>query len=247
MDVHPPHQPLHTWKDFWIHLGTITVGLLIAIGLEQSVEKLHQVHERHVLQAELRDEGLRNRAALHRDFERMAIDRTALVARRRDVEAMIQSGGKSKLVYHDIPNTGTIAMPSEASWDSAKASGRVALLPDAETDIYSFLYLQDEWIKMQATPWFASQNDKSMFERRFDPSFAATGVDGTPDLGAMSLDDLKQYSMILDREITQRDSMVNFLRYYDAVNEAVLGGAASQQAVIERVDHAIRPAATGQK
>lgn len=27
----------NTWKEFLIHLGTISIGLLIAIGLEQSV------------------------------------------------------------------------------------------------------------------------------------------------------------------------------------------------------------------
>ena len=26
IDVHAPHGGLHTWKDFWIHLGTITWG-----------------------------------------------------------------------------------------------------------------------------------------------------------------------------------------------------------------------------
>ena len=39
LDVHMPHES-HTWKGFWIHLGTITIGLLIAISLEQGVEKL---------------------------------------------------------------------------------------------------------------------------------------------------------------------------------------------------------------
>jgi hypothetical protein len=60
MEVHPPHQPLHSWKDFWIHLGTITIGLLIAIGLEQSVEALHHHHERRVLEADLRTEAGKN-------------------------------------------------------------------------------------------------------------------------------------------------------------------------------------------
>ena len=36
LDVHPPHEVTHTWKDFFIHIATIVVGLLIAIGLEQS-------------------------------------------------------------------------------------------------------------------------------------------------------------------------------------------------------------------
>ena len=38
IDIHPPHKSDHTWKDFFIHIGTIAVGILIAIGLEQTVE-----------------------------------------------------------------------------------------------------------------------------------------------------------------------------------------------------------------
>ena len=44
LDVHPPHAPTHTWRDFFIHIATITVGLLIAVGLEQAVEFLHHRH-----------------------------------------------------------------------------------------------------------------------------------------------------------------------------------------------------------
>ena len=41
LDVHPPHNPTHTWRDFFIHIATIVIGLLIAIGLEQSVEAFY--------------------------------------------------------------------------------------------------------------------------------------------------------------------------------------------------------------
>ncbi len=44
LDVPTPH-PAHTWRDFLIHIATICVGLLIAIGLEQTVEALHRRHE----------------------------------------------------------------------------------------------------------------------------------------------------------------------------------------------------------
>jgi hypothetical protein len=47
LDVHPPHTPTHTWRDFLIHIATIVVGLLIAIGLEQSVEAIHHRHQAH--------------------------------------------------------------------------------------------------------------------------------------------------------------------------------------------------------
>jgi hypothetical protein len=38
LDVHAPHETIHTWKDFAIHIAAIAVGLLLAIGLEQTVE-----------------------------------------------------------------------------------------------------------------------------------------------------------------------------------------------------------------
>jgi hypothetical protein len=38
LDVHPLHSPTHTWKDFFLHIATIVIGLLIAVGLEQTVE-----------------------------------------------------------------------------------------------------------------------------------------------------------------------------------------------------------------
>ena len=40
LDVHPPHEAAHTWKDFFIHIATIVVGLLIAVSFEQTVENL---------------------------------------------------------------------------------------------------------------------------------------------------------------------------------------------------------------
>src|SRR6202007_1914636 len=56
IDVPPPHKSTHTWTDFLIHIATITVGLFIAIGLEQAVEHFHHLHQRHQLEDNLRDE-----------------------------------------------------------------------------------------------------------------------------------------------------------------------------------------------
>ncbi len=47
MDVHAPHKPIHSIKEFLVHLLAITIGLLIALGLESSVE---WVHHRHLAQ-----------------------------------------------------------------------------------------------------------------------------------------------------------------------------------------------------
>src|SRR5580698_9093934 len=97
MDVHPPHGGIHTWRDFWIHLGTITIGLLIAISLEQSVEGLHHLHQRHQLEQDLRAEGERNIEIVQKDRRLIAALRGWELDLRKNVETMRTSGGKAGL------------------------------------------------------------------------------------------------------------------------------------------------------
>jgi hypothetical protein len=68
LDVHPTRHAAATWREFFIHLGTITVGLLIAISLEQGVEKLHHLHQRHQLEEDLVEEARQNRNTILRDL-----------------------------------------------------------------------------------------------------------------------------------------------------------------------------------
>ena len=49
MDVHPPHEPIRSIKEFLVHILAISIGLLIALGLEASVEWAH--HRRLVREA----------------------------------------------------------------------------------------------------------------------------------------------------------------------------------------------------
>ncbi len=64
LDVHPPHAATHTWRDFFIHIATIVIGLLIAIGLEQLVERVHQHYELRETREALARELESNRAHL---------------------------------------------------------------------------------------------------------------------------------------------------------------------------------------
>jgi hypothetical protein len=45
LEVHAPYEALRSWKSFFIHIATIVIGLLIAIGLEQTVEFFHHRHQ----------------------------------------------------------------------------------------------------------------------------------------------------------------------------------------------------------
>ena len=51
LDVHPPHKSIEGVGEFFLHLFTITVGLLIAVGIEAAVER----HQHRELASEARD------------------------------------------------------------------------------------------------------------------------------------------------------------------------------------------------
>jgi hypothetical protein len=44
LEVHAPHEPIQSWRHFLIHMATITLGLLLALSLEQAIEWQHAAH-----------------------------------------------------------------------------------------------------------------------------------------------------------------------------------------------------------
>jgi hypothetical protein len=57
MDIHAPEGPTHSLKDFFIHIVIVTIGILIALGLEGVRETIHEHHQisetRELFQREL--------------------------------------------------------------------------------------------------------------------------------------------------------------------------------------------------
>lgn len=142
LDVHPPHQPAHTWKDFFIHIATIVIGLLIAIGLEQTVEFFH--HRREVKEAReaLRQELERNRRAYVAsivEFNRQsaALTNNLLVL---DYIAHHPKATRAELpgilVWHAVR-----PYFADSAWKSAQQSNVTALMPQEEVRSTSSLYV----------------------------------------------------------------------------------------------------------
>jgi hypothetical protein len=71
LDVHPPHEPAYTWRDFFVHLATITIGLFIALTLEGCVEWTHHRHLVREARDNLRSEIEENQKEL-REVSRSA-------------------------------------------------------------------------------------------------------------------------------------------------------------------------------
>jgi hypothetical protein len=136
LDVHPPHAPTHTWRDFLIHIATICVGLLIAIALEQSVEALHHHHQREELIADFRGECQRNIDIVDRDIAALRRDRDW---ERSWLATLLKSSQDPGLVSLTLPSrTPSMQLqgPSGAVWTIAKSNTKAALLPENLSEIY---------------------------------------------------------------------------------------------------------------
>ena len=144
LDVHPPHEAVHTWKDFFIHIATICIGLLIAIGLEQAVEALHRDHQRHTLQAELHQEALENQRIAAGDLRWMNVRLNWLLDFKATVDAVRDSHGKLKAIPPPNPPLPANALEDVdlglTAWDTAGQSAHIELLPHDEALLYSKTY-----------------------------------------------------------------------------------------------------------
>jgi hypothetical protein len=151
LDVHAPHATVHTWKDFFIHIAIITIGLLIAIALEQCVESVHHVYQRHQLQHDLLEEARRNRDILTADLELQSQSvwfRGVLAATKS-----IPTGGQTAINIPSMPCIpGTVGAngmdavvrtkyfaPSDAVWATARDAGLIIRLPVEEARMCSRL------------------------------------------------------------------------------------------------------------
>lgn len=230
LDVHVPHET-HTWKDFWIHLGTITAGLLIAISLEQSVEKLHHLRQRHELEAALRAECDVNKERAEIDLARYDDEMTWLLGLHEDIGKMLATGGKANLPYREIresplllegrPYKGRPMALVTAVWDTANADSRLALLPDDVALAYSLLYHVREG-RFETLRLLAG--DAMDRQAAFETMFADVSTPTTPVLSRMGAADLKQYDALVSQSFTAAREAKSQIRIVYGTNESLRHG-----------------------
>jgi hypothetical protein len=135
LDVHPPHEAAHTWKDFLIHIATIVIGLLIAVGLEQTVEALHHRHQLHELRDALQQD---NGKALRDDVDIEASARneiTWLTARINDLTAALHDNTTPHFIPH--LHVEVKAIPVDPAWRAAKSNNLIDVMPPDEVPAFT--------------------------------------------------------------------------------------------------------------
>jgi hypothetical protein len=145
LDVHPPHEPVHGWRDFFIHLATITIGLLIALSLEGCVEWQHHRHLVHEAEAGLQTEIKTNAGQLAGALEDVRSEQKYL---EQDVALMKKIIANPKVVNkEEITINFHIRSFDDVSWKTAQSTGALSYMPYERAQEYSNLYSFQNEIK----------------------------------------------------------------------------------------------------
>jgi len=123
VDIHPPHLPIHTWKDFLLHLLTITIGLFIALTLEAAVESTHHRHLVRDAHENLRREVESNQKVYAKNVRELRLNRNQLA---RDIDQLRELRNGKKLENPNLSWTWNWDSYGDAAWKTARESGAVA-------------------------------------------------------------------------------------------------------------------------
>ena len=136
IDIHPPHHAATTWRDFFIHIATIVLGLLIAIGLEQTVERVHRHTEAREARENIKQEIATNIEISQSDLRQFGLLQQELG---HDLD-LLNSGAADPQILGALNYQSAYARRHDAAWAAARINGSLALIPSGELTQASYFY-----------------------------------------------------------------------------------------------------------
>ena len=136
LDVHAPHESIHTWKGFFIHIATIACGLLLALALEKTVEYLHQRHLLSEARSELAAELADNRRAWQKNAAGVERMQRELEVDLRVIHALRSHALPDGKLDYSVDLYATV----DGAWQSVHQSGALALMPQKELSKEAWFY-----------------------------------------------------------------------------------------------------------
>ena len=231
MEFHIPDHPVMTWKQFFVHMAIVVLGIIVALSLEQTLEYLHHEHQRKTLQAQLQQEMRHNDPDLRDLYNKLSVRREWAAERSRTIEtALAEHHSISSLQlppYVAPPNRSFL--PNGSVWQQGHETGTVALLPDQESEAYSMLYrFRDDLIESYDQRQ-AAEEDFSVLTLPF------ADAKGDPDISRMSPEALQDYVKALARVAETARKEQYYITEMLMAQEFVESGVANESAIGEAI------------
>ena len=148
MDIHPPHGPVNSFKDFLLHLLTVILGILIALSLEGLIEWHHHRSLAEEARSNLTAEIRENRQLLAGGLPAAPAAEQRLKATIETIEAYRKDRRDDRTSKLDW-SFGLFPL-SATGWSTASSTGALSYMDYSEVQGYTRAYvLQDEFLTMQ--------------------------------------------------------------------------------------------------
>ncbi len=185
MEIHAPESPVHSLKDFFIHISIVTLGILIALGLEGLREA---VHNRHLVR-ETR-ENVHTEMELTLQRANLECDRVARYHANLDKLVAAMPALAKEHPAQFLAGLNMDANPgyflAANSWDVALSTGVLAHIPTAEGSAYAYA--------SQAVRTYSALQDQVRIAEARAKSYAAAHPQPTPDQIAQGM----EYLLLFD-------------------------------------------------
>jgi hypothetical protein len=178
MDVHAPHEPVHTWKDFAIHLSIVTIGLFIALMLEAGVEYWHHRHIVAEARENIREEIQENHEAAQKNVKYV---QESIKGVEENVKTLHVLMKRPNDFHGSLANTMRFESFHDAAWRTARDTGALSYMPYQEVQRYSDIYAMEAMVTQKAV---------DTAERSFragSPTFMGYDVTDLPDAEYMDM------------------------------------------------------------
>jgi hypothetical protein len=162
LDVHPPHEAAHSWRDILIHLATITIGLFIALSLEGCVEWQHHRHLVREARENIRTEIEDNQKELHSAIQNIHEEQAQV---KHDLEALKTLRSNSNARGLSVTLRFASSLMQNASWNTARETGAFGFMGYPEVKRYAEIYdQQTEFAKQTEDVTSAYTNSFSVLQ-----------------------------------------------------------------------------------
>ena len=209
MEVHAPEHGIHTWRDFFVHMGTICLGLVIALGLEQIAEAIHHSNQRAELREALDTDSRQDVV----DAKRSEIfsDQWIAWAVARSAQVRTALANNTALPARVVPHISDMDIVDDPAFKAAKASGLLALLPQREVLAYSEENGVIDFVMQTDDEARISRRNLRAFELQYQTA------DGGFDFSKATPDELHHYlALLADMTVTQTG-----FRFWNEVDRAL--------------------------
>jgi hypothetical protein len=126
MDIHKP-KPWHGARELAKEIGTIVIGVLIAIGAEQTVEALHHRAQADAMAQKLRAESVESRSFIVYDLGSLRSGIASIDA----ILAVLAKDGGAAPPPLEKPDLFT---PADAAWITIRDSALLPIMPKLVVD-----------------------------------------------------------------------------------------------------------------